>query len=72
MIVAPGIGPGAHKHMPNDILGLLCKLHFPGLMEISGTEQPASSWEHHITAEDVQHRSKGNRVLTELWVSVCA
>jgi hypothetical protein len=31
--------------MPNDILGLLCKLHFLGLMEISGTEQPASSLE---------------------------
>ena len=72
VIIAPGIGPGAHKHMPNGILGLLCKLQFPGLMEISGMEQPTSSLEHYIAAEDVQHRRKASRVLAELWVSVYA
>jgi len=49
VIVVPGV---AHNCMANGILGLLCKRHYPGLMDIAGVRQPASSWEHYIAAVD--------------------
>ena len=45
--------PGVHKRIPNGILGLRCKLHYPDCMEIGGQLQPASSWDHYIVANDV-------------------
>ena len=65
--------PGVHKRLPNGILGLLCKLHYPGCMEIGGQPQPASSWDHYIAANDVPDRegrifpNKAQRVLNELY-----
>ena len=70
MIVAPGIGPRAHKRAPNGILGLLCKLHFPGIMTVDGRDQLASSWEHYIVVPDLEYHRKSDRVLAELWVSL--
>ena len=70
------VAPGAHKRMPNGILGLLCKLHYPSRMQIAGQLQPASSWEHYIAAEVRRDRegreypNKAQRVLNELWVSL--
>ena len=71
--------PGVHKRIPNGILGLLCKDHYPRCIEIDGRLQPASAWEHYIQAIDRPDRegrcfaSKAERVLQELWVSlVCA
>ena len=66
--------PGVHKRIPNGILGLLCKLHYPGCMEIGGQLQPASLWDHYIAANDVPDQedrlvpNKAQRVLHELWV----
>ena len=71
MIVVPGV---AHNHMANGILGLLCKRHYLGCMEIAGQLQPASSWKHYIAAVDAPDRegmaneNKAKRVLNELWV----
>ena len=71
--------PGVLKRIPNGILGLLCKDHYPECIEIDGRLQPASAWEHYIQAIDRPDRegrcfaSKAERVLQELWVSlVCA
>ena len=70
--------PGVHKCIPNGILGLLYKLHYPGCMEIGGQLQPASSWDHYIAANDVPDRegklfpNKALRVLNELWVRLLA
>jgi len=61
--------------MANGILGLLCKRHYPGAMDIAGVRQPASSWEHYIAAPDEPDEegrafdNKAHRVLNELWVS---
>ena len=58
------------------ILGLLCKLHYPGCMQIASQLQPTSAWEHYITADDGLNRegriylNKAERVLHELWVSL--
>ena len=66
--------PGAHKRIPNGILGLLCKLHYLGCMEVGGQLQPASSWDHYIVANDVpdqegrMFQNKAQQVLNELWV----
>jgi len=71
-IVVPGV---AHNRMANGILGLLCKRHYPGAMDIAGVRQPASSWEHYIAAPDGPDEegrafdNKAHRVLNELWVS---
>ena len=72
-IVVPGV---AHNRMANGILGLLCKRHYPGAMDIAGVRQPASSWEHYIAALDAPdtegraYDNKAHRVLSELWVSL--
>ena len=64
--------PGVHKCIPNGILGFLCKLHYPGCMEIGGQLQPALSWDHYTAANDVPDRdgrlfpNKAQRVLNEL------
>ena len=69
------IAPGVHNHMPNGILGLLCKLHYPGCMIIDGQLQPALSWDHYREAIDTVDRlgrayaNKAEWVLAELWVS---
>ena len=69
---------GVHKRIPNGILGLLYKLHYPGCMEIGGQLQPASLWDHYIAANDVPDRegmlfpNKVQRVLNELWLRLLA
>jgi hypothetical protein len=65
---------GSTRHV-NGILGLLCRLHFPGLVRFSGSEEPAYTWEHYIAFSDVEDRdgrvfaNKAARVKAELWVS---
>jgi hypothetical protein len=49
VIVVLGV---AHNCMVNGILRLLCKRHYPGVMDIAEVRQPASSWEHFIAAPD--------------------
>ena len=73
VIVVPGV---AHNRMANGILGLLCKRHYAGAMDIAGVHQPASSWEHYIAKPDAPDEegrafdNKAQRVLSELWVSL--
>ncbi|RLN27641.1 uncharacterized protein C2845_PM05G20130 [Panicum miliaceum] len=67
------IALGAHSRIPNGILGLLCKLHFPGAMQISGRLQLAYSWDHYIACADAPSwegrifPNRVQRVLNELW-----
>ena len=73
MIVAGG---GAHTRQVNGILGLLCKEHFPGLVEYAGVTGPAYSFDHYAAAPDTTYLvgrafpNKVARVKAELWVSV--
>ena len=73
MIVVLGV---AHNRIANGILGLLCKRHYPGAMDIAGVRQLVSSWEHYIAKPDALDEegrvfdNKVHRVLSELWVSL--
>jgi hypothetical protein len=48
---------GVHKHQVNGILGLLCREHFPGLIEYAGVREPAYTWEHYVAVPDAQDRN---------------
>jgi hypothetical protein len=66
---------GGHRRNPNGILGLLCREHFPRLVEYAGAG-PAYSFDHYVVAPDVVDRdgrefnNKAERVKQELWVSL--
>jgi hypothetical protein len=67
---------GGHRRNPNGILGLLCREHFPGLVEYAGVTGPAYSFDHYAVAPDAVDRdgqefnNKAERVKQELWVSL--
>ena len=73
MIVVSG---GDHTHQVNGILSLLCKEHFPGLVEYARVTGPAYSFDHYAAAYDAADRArrvfnnKAERVKQELWVSL--
>ena len=70
------IAEGDHKYHVNGILGHLCRLHFPGLIEFGGTEEPAYTWDHYIAFPDLPDRDgrvfakKAEQVTAELWVNL--
>jgi hypothetical protein len=72
-VVATG---AAHTRQVSGILGLLCREHFPGLVEYAGVMGPAYSFDHYATAPDAADRdgrvfgNKAERVRRELWVSL--
>jgi hypothetical protein len=67
---------GGHKCNPNGIIGLLCREHFPGLLEYAEVTGPAYSFDHYTIATDAVDRdsrvfnNKAERVKQELWVSL--
>jgi hypothetical protein len=67
---------GGHDHNPNGILSLLCREHFPRLVEYAGVTGPAYTFDHYAVAPDVVDRddrefnNKVKRVNQELWVSL--
>jgi len=70
------VDPGSHTRLPNGILGLLCKLHWPGLVEVDGQEVAATGFDHYALKPDQADRdgrifqNKGQRVVAEFWVSI--
>ena len=66
----------AHRRLINGILGLLCREHFPGLVDYRGKWEPAYSYRHYEQAPDRGDRggrvfpNKAIRVVEELWVSL--
>lgn len=70
------VTPGAHTRLPNGILGLLCKLHWPGFVEVSGAERLATTFDHYALMADQEDRerrvfqNKAQRVVGEFWVSL--
>ena len=65
MIVSGGTG-----RSPNGILGLLCRQHYPGLVNYAGRREPAYSFDHYFVAPDGEYRHKAERVKTKFWVSL--
>jgi hypothetical protein len=67
---------GGHRRLPNGILGLLCREHFPGLVEYAGVMGLAYTFGHYVVASDAVDRddrkfnNKAERVKQELWVSL--
>jgi hypothetical protein len=64
-----------HSRNPNGILGLLCKEHFPGLVEYVGVTGPPYTFDHYAVApdavdrDDIEFNNKVELVKQELWVS---
>jgi hypothetical protein len=54
----------------NGILGLLCREHYPGLVQLAGEREPAYTFDHYAAAPDVVYGNKAERVRRELWVSL--
>jgi hypothetical protein len=67
---------GGHRRHPNDILGLLWREPFPGLVEYAGVTGLAYTFDHYAVAPDVvdwdgrEFNNKAERVKQELWVSL--
>ena len=67
---------GGHRRLPNGILGLLCREHFPGLVEYARVMGLAYTFDHCAVAPDAVDRddrefnNKAERVKQELWVSL--
>ena len=47
---------GGHGRNPNGIFGLLCREHFPGLVEYDGVTSPAYTFDHYAVAPDMVSR----------------
>jgi hypothetical protein len=67
---------GGHHRLPNGILGLLCREHFPGLVEYAGVMGPAYTFDHYTVAPDAvdwdgrEFNNKAKQVKQELSVSL--
>ena len=65
-----------HGRLPNGILGLLCREHFPRLVEYARVTGPTYTFDHCTVAPDAvdrdgrQFNNKAERVKQELWVSL--
>jgi hypothetical protein len=65
-----------HRRNPNGILGLLCREHFPGLVEYVGVTGPAYTFDYYSIAPNAvdwdgrEFNNKAERVKQELWVSL--
>jgi hypothetical protein len=62
-------GGGIARHA-NGILGLLCKTHFPGLVDYAGKREPANTFDHYANALDAEAENKMVRVKRDFWVSL--
>jgi hypothetical protein len=67
---------GGHNRNPNGTLDLLCREHFPGLVEYAGMMGLAYTFDHYAVAPDAvdqndrEFNNKAERVKKELWVSL--
>jgi hypothetical protein len=65
-----------HRLNPNGILGLLCREHFPRLVEYAGVTGLAYTFDHYVVTPDAVDRdgrefnNKVEQVKQELWVSL--
>ena len=70
------VAPNIHKRLPNGILGLLCRQHFPGMVAFGGSMEPGYTLEHYVAfldmpdRDDRVFRNKAERVMVELWISL--
>ena len=60
----------SRKSFEASILGLLCKTHFPGLVQYAGKLEPAFTFAHYKAAPDVEAGNKALLIIQEFWVSL--
>jgi hypothetical protein len=60
---------GIARHV-NDILGLLCRTHFPGLVDYARKREPAYTFDHYANAPDAEGENKMVWVKRDFWVSL--
>jgi hypothetical protein len=67
---------GGHGRNLNGIIGLLCREHFPRLIEYAGVTGPSYTFDHYVVAPDAvdqddrEFNTKAERVKQEMWVSL--
>jgi len=61
---------GGSARLVNDIMGLLCRQHFPGIVTYASKTEPAYSFDHYAVASDAEYPNKAARVKAEFWVSL--
>jgi hypothetical protein len=67
---------GGHRRNTNCILGLLCREHFPRLVEYARVMGPAYTFDHYavtpnaVDRDDREFNNKAERVKQELWVNL--
>jgi hypothetical protein len=72
-VVENAVGHGCN---PNGILDLLCREHFPRLVEYAGVMDPTYTFDHYVVTPDAidrddrEFKNKAERVKQELWVSL--
>jgi hypothetical protein len=54
-------GGGIARHV-NGILGLLCRTHFPGLVDYARKREPAYTFDHYTNSPDAEAENKMVRV----------
>ena len=69
-----------HNRLPNGILGVLCRRHYPGFVMVAegdgAREKLVTAWEDYVSAPDQPDRegrnfgNKAARVVAEFWVSL--
>jgi hypothetical protein len=52
------VSGGGITHHVNGILGLLCRTHFPGLVDYAGKREPAYTFDHYANAPDAEAENK--------------
>ena len=61
---------GGSARLVNDIMGLLCRQHFPGIVTYASKMEPAYSFDHYTVTLDAEYPNKAARVKAEFWVSL--
>ena len=56
---------GGHGRLVNGVLGLLCRQHYPGLVDYATRRELAWTFDHYVAAPDVGYPNKA-----EFWVSL--
>jgi hypothetical protein len=55
---------------PNDIVGLLCRQHYPSIVTYHGRTEPAYTWGHYYQGEDRDFTHTTECALTTFWVTL--
>jgi hypothetical protein len=66
------VAPGHHSCLPNGILGILCNIHWLGLVEVGDRDDLAETFDYYVSAtgqddrDDRNFNTKVGHVVNEL------